>query len=192
MQIAAPQILGSSNSEADPGSSQDALAVYSANALSRSPPTRCGTRRERSGLASVSLLPTRRRHPHTYSRPPTPKRSSPRGESSPSCEGSALRGLPRLRSSMLNRRLCNPRLWTFGTFRFRRKGFHVSPSPKKWQTTFLLIHTVHRGTSHMTVLLVDSPLAGLRRPIILPRLKLRWSMSSSAALVKKFRMLSHS
>src|SRR6266403_4916863 len=54
MQIAARRLLGS-NWETDSASFLDPRVVYSANAPSRSPPTRCGTRRERSSLTSVSL-----------------------------------------------------------------------------------------------------------------------------------------
>jgi hypothetical protein len=49
------------------------LAVYSANAPSRSPPTQCGTHRNRSDLTSLSLLarPRPRPRPRSCVRQPT-------------------------------------------------------------------------------------------------------------------------
>ena len=116
VQIVVPQLLGS-YLETDSASFPDPLTVCSANAPSRSPPTQCGTRRERSGLTSLSLQHTRR-HLHTYSRRPTPKWSSP-GKSRPSKKWSIRSPSQQSRRSRSNGRLhYDPRLWTPESFKF--------------------------------------------------------------------------
>ena len=73
MQIAAPRLL----LETDSASFRDPLAIYNANAPSRSLPTRCGTRRERSNPGDHLAIQA---PPPPYVQPPTYTEVVPTGQ----------------------------------------------------------------------------------------------------------------